>query len=120
MCEYLPIEPESCSLCAEQNGDTTTRVIPFKFVTPKIAILTLVLILNHDIERDRHKPGFWHDYNEEDMEEDCPLCREILQRGQMVVETSCLHRYHYDCIMHFIICHKGRFCCDKKCGMRIF
>lgn len=129
MCEYLPIEPDACTLCAkhpeEDNKDnlgSRARILPFRFVTPKIAILTLVLLLNHDIKRDWNKPGFWHNYDEggDAEEEQCPLCCNSLQCGQMVVETSCLHRYHYDCILHFVLCHRGKFCCDQKCSMRIF
>lgn len=103
MVEYVPFDPTCC-------GST---------VTPKRAILTLALILSHDFRNDHGKQGFWIDYTEDELEDTCPLCKAPLHGG-IVIEASCLHRFHYDCLMHKVAVHDMRFCPDMECRMRIY
>lgn len=100
MVEYIPIYHECC-----KEEPTPTR-----------AILSLVMILNHDLQYDGNEQGFWECYLEDPIEK-CPICKEKIY-GSSVVETSCLHRFHYDCLLHKVAVHKERFCPD--CKMRIF
>lgn len=86
--------------------------------TPTRAILSLVMILNHDLKFDGNRQGLWYRY-EDDKIETCPICNELLH-GFSVIETSCLHRFHYDCLLHKVTIHKNRFCLDPECKMRIF
>jgi hypothetical protein len=100
MVEYVPIHRECCD----------------EKPTPTRAILSLVMILNHDIKEDGKKQGFWGRYTEDKLET-CPVCDELVY-GHSVIETSCLHRFHYDCLLHSVAVHKDRFC--PECDMRIF
>ena len=114
MAEYIPFPPIKCAEC----GDHIIERHEAMKITPKIALLTLILILHHDIARDKNSQGFWISYDMDD-EEECVYCNEELA-GDCVIETSCLHRWHYDCLMHYIIVHRGKFCTDLNCKMRIF
>lgn len=114
MVEYVPIIDYPCERCA---NDPQAQWVANN-TAPKKAILTLILILNHDLKRDINKQGFWIDY-QEDEEDACPICNRPLM-GELTLEASCLHRYHYDCLMHQIIVHDDRFCSDPDCGMRIY
>lgn len=102
MAEFIPYDDTCCNM----------------MVTPKRAILTLILLLNHDFKRDRLRQGFWVEYDD-DPEECCPICNKLI-KNETVVETSCLHRFHFDCILHKICCHDMKFCPDADCGLRIF
>lgn len=109
MSEYIPFFPE-CAVC--QSAAVCRRPAP----TPKESILMIVLLLSHDIAKDRDRQGFWIEYNEDDGEM-CPICDKDIA-GEMVIEASCLHRFHYDCILHTIHAHDLKFC--PSCEMRIF
>ena len=100
MAEYVPIHLDCCN----------------EEPTPTRSILSLVMILNHDIKQDGNKQGFWGSYLI-DAWETCPICEEPVY-GAAVIETSCLHRFHYDCLLHGVAVHKNRFCPD--CSLRIF
>lgn len=115
MSEYIP-KLNSCNTCTNTNKNfpvTANKIEP----TPCRTILSLVMILNHD-QRDGNKQGFWEIYND-DIFETCTLCHEKLF-GHRTIETSCLHRFHYNCIMHHVIIHNMKHCPDNECKFRIF